>query len=109
MLQLAPKCCKFHRKWKVRTQNAANTVEMAPFSSKMLQNTKENGQNRKSKKKQNGKKQIPKQFRTHIFHSFFLFPPGVNQWKTLNPLHFFKSGFKNAESPKDLSNKNGLQ
>jgi hypothetical protein len=100
MLQLAPKCCKFHRKWKVRTQNAANTVEMAPFSSKMLQNTKENGQNRKSKKKQNGKKQIPKQFRTHIFHSFFCFPLVLTNGRPLIHCIFSKVASRMQNHPR---------
>ena len=118
---------EFHGKWEVKCcnwhQNVANSIENGRFELKMLQIPlkwhlsapkcckipRKMDRTGNPKKKQNGKKQIPKQFRTHIFHSFFLFPPGVNQWKTLNPLHFFKSGFKNAESPKDLSNKNGLQ
>jgi hypothetical protein len=36
-------------------KNAANIVEMAASSSKMMRNSKDNGQDRKFKKKQNGK------------------------------------------------------
>ena len=42
-----------------KLKNAANTVEMAASSSQNAANSKENGQRRKSKKKQNGRKKVP--------------------------------------------------
>ena len=65
---LAPKCCKFHGTWDVRTQKCCKYRWNGTFQLQNAANSKENGQNRKSKNKypqsQNGKKN--KQFRAHF-------------------------------------------
>jgi hypothetical protein len=59
-------------------KNAANIVEMAASSSKMMRNSKDNGQDRKFKKKTKRKKQITMDSPSrnlpekmgHVIHSF---------------------------------------